>query len=80
MNPSFNPFWLQSMPVVGILRGFGREAVEGIVPADKLNPCEIPPLLKGSIAGLYTKISLWQDEPIIHLTPEQFYGSMTVAI
>lgn len=33
MNPTFNPFWLESMPVVGILRGFGGGAVEGIVPA-----------------------------------------------
>lgn len=33
MKLSFNPFWLRSMPVVGILRGFDRRAVEGIVPA-----------------------------------------------
>jgi len=33
MKHAFNQDWLSSMPVVGILRGFDRSAIDGIVPA-----------------------------------------------
>jgi chemotaxis signal transduction protein len=56
------------------------DRVEEIVPKDKLQTCEIPLLLKSSIAGYYSQVCLLLDEPLICFEPEQYYGSTPVAI
>lgn len=56
------------------------DRVGGIVPATKLAACDIPPLLRQSIEGCYSQISLIEDEPMIHFEPEKYYGSSSVAI
>jgi chemotaxis signal transduction protein len=52
------------------------DCVEEIVPITKLTTCEIPPLLRSSIAGYYAHVSLLANEPMIHFEPERYYGSV----
>jgi len=54
---------------------FVVDQVVEICPADRLVACEIPLLLKSSVAGYYSKIELFREEPVIVLDPEYFYGS-----
>jgi len=51
------------------------DQVGEICPFDRLEVCEIPPLLKASIAEYYTKIELYQEEPMVVLDPDRFYGT-----
>jgi chemotaxis signal transduction protein len=51
------------------------DRVEGICPADRLVLCQIPPLLKVAAGGYYSEIAILQQEPMVVLDPEQFYGS-----
>lgn len=54
------------------------DRVAEIVPTNKLQTCEIPPLLRNAIAGYYQQVSLLFNEPMIHFEPEQYYGSVSV--
>jgi len=56
------------------------DRVEGITPADKLQKCNIPPLLKSSIDGYYSKVSLLLNEPIVHFDSERYYGLTAEAL
>ena len=51
------------------------DRVDKICPHDRLASCDIPPLLKEASLGCYMKIGLIQEEPMVVLNPEQFYGS-----
>lgn len=54
------------------------DRVEEILPATMFQSCEIPPLLKKSITGYYSEISLLMNEPMINFEPEQYYGAAPV--
>ena len=51
------------------------DRVEKICPGDRFLSCDIPPLLKAASLGCYLKIGLIQEEPMVVLDSEQFYGS-----
>jgi len=51
------------------------DRVEEICPSDRLVPCIMPPLLKFATREYYSKLELFQNEPMVVLDPEQFYGS-----
>lgn len=54
------------------------DRVDEILPVEKLIPCAIPLLLKNSVAGCYSRLSLVSGEPMVHFDPEQFNGSVSV--
>lgn len=51
------------------------DRVDEISPSTQFQACEIPPLLKKSIAGYYSQVSLLMNEPLICFEPEYYYGS-----
>jgi len=54
------------------------DGVEGISSADKFVSCEIPQLLKKSVARCYTRVSLLAGEPMVHFETGCFYGQRPV--
>ena len=54
------------------------DQVGEIYPAEFFTPCVLPRLLQVATQGYYSKLELMQQEPLIVLDPEQFYGSTAV--
>lgn len=52
------------------------DRVEEILPADKFQPCEIPPLLKKMVRGYSSQISLLHGEPMIHFESGRCRGEL----
>ncbi|SHI53395.1 CheW-like domain-containing protein [Malonomonas rubra DSM 5091] len=50
------------------------DCVEEIVSIDKLDSCDIPPLLKPAIAAAYSQMSLFAGEPMVHFELDRFYA------
>lgn len=51
------------------------DRAEEISPADRFQPCEIPPLLSVAVSNYYLQVALFDNEPLVRFEPERFYGS-----
>lgn len=54
------------------------DKVEEISSAAKLQPCEIPILLKNAVSDYYSRVKFLLNEPMICFEPEDYYGSPLV--
>ena len=54
------------------------DQVGELVSAEKLQPIEIPPLLRTAVAGSYSQVSLLQNEPLVHFDPDLFSARVMV--
>jgi chemotaxis signal transduction protein len=47
-----------------------------LVPAAKLQPCELPQLLKVQAVGCYSQVKLLNNEPLVVFETDNFYGTI----
>ena len=51
------------------------DRAEEISPANRFQPCEIPPLLRVAVSNYYSQVELFDNEPLVRFEAERFYGS-----
>ena len=52
------------------------DRVESLLEANRFNHCNLPLVLQGPAVGLYSQIKLFNNEPLIVLEPENYYGAV----
>ncbi len=54
--------------------------ISELLPVENFKSCEVPFLLQMSAAGFYSQVRLLDNRPVVVFEPENYYGSVSVAI
>ena len=55
------------------------DQAEEISPANKFQPCEMPPIFRVAVSNYFSQIVLLENEPLVLFEPERFYGAPRLA-